>query len=111
MASFLMNGNHDALTKLAAIVEAAKTIPPLGDQNSLDKKLQSVGKALSLKTRKSHKATGRIRLLFPLWTLGFGDFPQTKRYEILEKAGLKPEEIPEDDALAAFNLLQNPRSS
>lgn len=99
MVSFLMNGNHDALKKLAAVVEAAQNIPPLGDQSSLDRKLQTVGKALGLKTRKPHKATGRIRLLLPLWILGFGDLPQTKRYDILERAGLKAEEIPEDDAL------------
>lgn len=99
MVSFLMNGHHETLRKLAAVVEAAKTMPLLGDQSSQDKKLRAVNKALGLKIRKPHKATGRIRLLLPLWMLGFGDLPQTKRYEILEKAGLNPEEIPEDDAL------------
>lgn len=97
--SFLMNGNHEELKKLAAIVEAAKILPPIADQTSRDKKLQSLCKALGQKLRKPHKATGRIRLLLPLWILGFGDLPQSKRYEILEQAGLKVEEIPEDEAL------------
>ena len=99
MISSLMTGQHEAFKRLAAVVEAAKTIPPIGDQTSHDKRLQLVCKALGLKMRKPHKATGRIRLLLPLWTIGFGDLPQMKRYEILEKAGLEPKEIPEDDAL------------
>lgn len=99
MVSFLIAGQHEAFRKLAAIIEAAKTVPPLGDQRSQDKKLQSVRKALGLTTRKPHKATDRIRLLLPLWRLGFGDLSPTKRYEILEKAGLEAKEIPDDDAM------------
>jgi hypothetical protein len=99
LAESLATGDYKAFHKLAAVMEAAQKIPSLGDQTAHDKSTEFVSNALGLKARKPQKKTGRIRSLLPLWVLGFGDLSQSKRFKILEKAGLKVEEIPEDDAL------------
>jgi len=97
--AFVLNGDHEPIRKLADIIEVAKTWPALADQTGHDKRIQSACKAVGLKPRKPHRSTGRIRLLLPLWMLGFGELGQVKRNEILGKAGLRDEEIPEDEAL------------
>lgn len=97
--AFVLNGDHETIRKLADIVEVANTRTALTDQTDHGKRLQSACKAMGIKPRTPHKSTSRIRLLLPLWMLGFGALSQVKRNEILGKAGLRDDEIPEDDAL------------
>ncbi len=99
LARALAVGHAETFSQVGAVIEAARSIPPLGNLAEQKWVMARLSRGLGFKGRKMQKRTARLLSLLPVWLLGMGRLTYVEKCEVLERVGIGEAEIPEDEAL------------